>query len=278
MTHPESKLAALYEHHASHGPSSAFVNVMMNGETLVQFIHDVGEGHGLFNVTGLNAAQDNTEALTAKIQDDSRVEFSDYHGDGTDLLVIEELTTDELVTLTGELLSLDGLSLDDLTFAEEVSCPEEGRVTWDDVAGTADPKPVEDIENVEGRVLAVYEYLQELDDEVPGGVPDPFPEAHFYVGQEKLAYVFCPGVHSIVSDSGADRDVFRTTVESFDQYEVSADDAEGVSAIHYGWTPEAAFEITDAVFEELLDYDLTDVTYVEVVEGEDTHSWEELSS
>lgn len=57
---------------------------------------------------------------------------------------------------------------------------------------------------------------------------------------------------------------------------MSADDAEGASAIHYGWTPEAALEITDTIFEKLFDYDLTDVTYVEVVQGEDTCSWEEL--
>lgn len=276
MPDAQTKLAALYDHHRDHGPSSAFINVNVDGETILQFVHNGADSPDIFNGATLLATLDDPDEVTTYAEQSPHVEPQDaVVGEGTDIAVVGDEDTDALIDISEELLGLCDYTLDDVTFAEEVSCPNNGRMTWDHAIGNTDQKPVHDTPNVKQRVRAVYEHLQALANDAEE-VPDPFPTVHFYVDQERLPFVVGPNVYSVdVADDELQAE-FETFINGYEDCKVTANDPSGVSATAYTWTPDGALDVTLDVFDTLLDADVEDVTYVEVVQGEETRGWDRV--
>lgn len=271
------KLAALFEHHYSHEPTGSvpFVNLMIDNETGIQYCHWGMTGTGEFTVTEWAAETCKFENIAAFAHDSERFEPSDFSEHGINL--IHEEGPEDLIETTEHLLGLSGRSLEDLTFAVEEDCPDNKRTTWDDFfEGDESSKSFKPVDDVADRIRGLYDYLQYLDDQFEGTVPDPFPVAYLYVDGEMFKYNFSPNVHTLDSEDDAEREAFGEFVESRSDSEVVANDSNSVSVTQYDWSAENATAVTEALFEEFFETDLVDITYGEITHGENEIGWDKV--
>lgn len=271
------KLTALFEHHCSHEPTGSvpFVNLMIDNETGIQYCHWGMTGTGEFTVTDWAANSNEFEDIAAFARDSERFEPSEFSEHSISL--IQEEGPKDIIETTEHLLRLSGHSLESLTFAVEEDCPDGKRTTWNDFFENEDnstpPKPVDDVGD---RLQALYDYLQHLDDQFEGTVPDPFPIAYLYVDGEMFKYNFSPNVHTLDSEDDAEREAFGEFVESHSESEVVANDSNSVSVTQYDWSAENATAVTEALFEEFFETDLGDITYGEITHGENEIGWSKV--
>lgn len=275
MSHSNrEKLVALVEHHFAHDhPQSAvpFINLLIDNETGIQFMNTSPAGNGEFTVSSWAAESPEFDDLRAFAEQSERFEPSELSQVGLDLT--EKPDAETVIEIFEDLLQRSGRTAADLTFAVEEDCPDGGRTTWNDVVGETVSKPTEVVEDAEELLEAVYAHLHELDQAAEGDIPDPFPVATLYADGEELPYQLCPGVQSLQTEDEALRERFKQVVQEYSVCEVAAEDQGGVSISQYDWAPDTGMEVTQAVFEEVLNVGLSDLSHIDVVRGENERRW-----
>lgn len=267
-----NSLRQLFDHHANHeigkGEVLPFVDIYVDDQKVLQF------SHGRLNLTGKISDTEEIELYLQSVEELSE----ENHGGFTEWILPNDWDADQAFQICQKILQKAGYEVEDVTHAVEQDCPTKGMFDLEDIS-TRDTNIVHDssVEDPEEQLKSVYQHLRELEIDAKG-VPSPFPLVNFYVDNDKLPYVFGPGVHGLDWHSDEERDQFDNIVANHSDLEATAGEKSSISISHYGWTPDDAFTLTKKFLDELYGISVDEIEYAEIVTGgpKDNTPWTDI--
>lgn len=257
----KNTVTEMLKHHKEHtiesGESLPFIEIYINDEKELQF------SEGDFNVV-------------KRDEESVKDVFEAKYGEKEWKLGME-WSVEESVDIISDYLTHINKEFSDITHICEIDCPDVGIFDLEDLSDTSSSPVIHNNENKYNKIKGFYDHLYDLETEKEGMIT-PFPVLYFYKDEEQLEYTFGPAVHTLEADDKMISEL-RELAQQSSQIEVVDETDSRISAVHMdGWSSEKALNITEKIFNQILNIEFDEIDYAEIKDGspEDNLKWEDV--